>query len=102
MKIDLNSEIHSQLRRCRALAQEAEEDQGSPLSQRAAALVAMSNLLKEITRVQLEVINLQRLQVLEATIIELLSETLSNEQLEEFIAEYERRLSIIEQRESDD
>lgn len=102
MKIDLSSEITSQLRRCRALAQEAEEDSGSPLSQRAAALVAMNNLLKEITRVQLEVINLQRLQVLEQTLIDLLTELLPDSSLEEFMTEYERRLSVVEHRESDD
>lgn len=97
MKIDLSKEINDQLKRCQTLADEAEADSGSPLSQRATALTAMSNLLKEITRSQLEVVNMSRLQVLEQTLIDLLNEMLSEEQLTEFMLEYERRLSILDQ-----
>jgi hypothetical protein len=98
MNVDLNVEINAQLKRCVALANEAEEDGGSPLSQRAAALTTLNNLLKEITKSQLEVVNMSRLQVLEQTIIDLLPQFLPPEQIEEFMAEYEKRLAIIELR----
>ena len=97
MKIDLSKEIANQLRRCQALADNAEEDGNSPLSQRAAALTAMNNLLRDITKSQLEVINMSRLQVLEQTLIDLLNEMLPDAQLAEFMTEYERRLSVLEQ-----
>jgi hypothetical protein len=98
LTMDLTKEISDHLDRCRTLAEEAEQDTSSPLSQRAAALTSMNNLLREMTRSQLEVINMARLQVLEQTLIELLTEMLSEEQLQEFLTEYERRLSVIESR----
>lgn len=99
MKIDLNSEIAEHLERCRALAINAEEDETSPLSQRATAMSAMSRLLKELTKTQLEVINMSRLQVLEQTVIDLLNEMLTDDQIREFMNEYTRRLAILEQQE---
>lgn len=101
MNVDINAEINAQLERCRTLAQDAEEDRESPLSQRAAAMTALNNLLKEITKSQLEVINMSRLQLLEQTLIDLLPQFLSDTQITEFMAEYEHRLSILERREDD-
>ena len=99
MKIDLPDEIARHLDRCRALADDAEEDEVSPLSQRAAAMTAMNNLLRELTKTQLEVINMARLQALEQTLIDTLNEFLSPEQMRGFLGEYERRLSIVERTE---
>jgi len=94
MNVDLNAEINAQLKRCKDLADDATEDGESPLSQRAAALTTLNNLLKEITKSQLEVINMSRLQALEQTLIDLLPEFLSDDQTQEFMAEYERRLTF--------
>jgi len=101
MNVDINAEINNQLDRCRELAQDAAEDSESPLSQRAAAMTALNNLLKEITKSQLEVINMSRLQLLEQTLIDLLPEFLSDTQITDFMAEYERRLSVLEHRDND-
>jgi len=98
MNVDLNAEINAQLKRCKDLADDATEDGESPLSQRAAALTTLNNLLKEITKSQLEVINMSRLQALEQTLIDLLPEFLSDDQTQEFMAEYERRLTLLEHR----
>jgi len=98
MKIDINLEVADHLERCKSLARDAEEDSSSPLSQRAAAMTALSNLLRDVTKTQLEVINMSRLQTLEQTIIDLLNEVLTDVQIAEFLVEYERRLSVLEHR----
>ena len=64
-------------------------------------MTALNNLLKEITKSQLEVINMSRLQLLEQTLIDLLPEFLSDTQITDFMAEYERRLSVLEHRDND-
>ena len=94
VQIDLRQEIANQLKRVTELAEEANEDTGSQLGQRASAMATCSALLKEITRTQAEVINMSRIQVIERTLIELLPTWLTEEQLDQFMAEYEERLAI--------
>jgi len=94
MKIDLNEKIQTHLQRLESLANEAAEDDEESYSSRAAALTALTAVLKELTKTQAEVINMERLMRIEATTIEVLKRYLDLDQQEEFLKELEEKLRV--------
>lgn len=71
MKIDLSREMQEHLVRVKKLAHEAEENlEEESFSSRASALRSMSELLRELTKSQAEVVNMQRLLAVESAVID--------------------------------
>jgi len=94
MKIDLNKKIQTHLQRLESLANEAAGDTEESYSSRASALTALTAVLKELTKTQAEVINMERLMRIEATTIEVLKRHLTSDQHEEFLLELEESLNV--------
>lgn len=94
MKIDLNVKIQEHLVRLESLAEEAVGDTEESYSSRASALTALTAVLKELTKTQAEVINMERLMRIEATTIAILKEYLTPDQHEEFLLDLEERLNV--------
>lgn len=94
MKIDLSEKIETHFARLESLAEEAAADDEESYSSRASALTALTNVLKELTKTQAEVINMERLMRIEATTIEVLKKHLTIEQQEEFLVELGARLNV--------
>jgi len=94
MKIDLNEKIQTHLARLEDLADEAADDAEESYSSRASALTALTAVLKELTKTQAEVINMERLMRIEATTIEVLKRHLTPDQQEEFLKELGEKLNV--------
>jgi hypothetical protein len=89
MKIDLNEKINQHLNRLEDLARETEDDEGQSFSSRAAALNALSMMLRELTKSQELIWNMQRLQKVERITVEVVKKHLSTAQCEEFLQDLE-------------
>jgi len=96
MQIDLNVEINEHFERLKELSQVAAEDMDESLSARASAMSALSALLRDLTKAQAEILNMQRLQHIEATTIMVLKEFLTPKQHEKFLTTLETALQINE------
>jgi aspartokinase len=94
MNIDLNEEMHRHLVRVRNLADDAADDMDEKMAGKAAAMSTMTNLLKEITKTQESIYNMERLQKIEQALIEAAQTHLNEEQLHLFLADLEQRLTI--------
>lgn len=92
MNINLAAEIKRQFDRCSALADEAEADDEESYSSRASALKALTDILRDLTKMQEEIINMERLMSVEATTIEVLRDFLTIEQQEAFMVSLTERL----------
>ena len=92
MQIDLDKELVLHLERIKALADEAGEDEGQSYASRASAMGALTNILRDITKTQAEVINLNRLIRIEAAVTEVLKQFLSANDFEQFLAALEAHL----------
>ena len=85
MQININEKLTEHLKRVEDLAIEAEADAEEGYSSRASAMTAVTTMLKELVKVQAEVINMERLMRLEALTIETMKEFLPPDQHEEFL-----------------
>jgi len=94
MNINLSEKIAEQFIRLEELADEASSDQDESFSSRASAMTALTTIIKELTKAQSEVINMERLMKIEQTTIEVLREHLSHSQQEEFLNTLESRLTV--------
>lgn len=95
MQIDLNAKIMDHFVRLEDLAMEAAEDENESFSSRAAAMTAVSHILKELTKTQAEVVNMERLMRVEAVTIETLRMYLTPEQHENFLKKLEEMLDAL-------
>jgi hypothetical protein len=92
MLIDLNEKMQEHLHRIELLAKEAAEDAEETFAQRASAMTAMTAILREMEKMQAEVLNMERLMIMEQTTIELLKKHLTEKQQEEFLRELKEKL----------
>lgn len=92
MKIDLNQEIEEHFQRLKDLAEDAENDAEEKLSGRAAAMSALSSMLRELTKTQAEVINMARLQRIEKVTVDVMKEYLSQKQMDDYLSRLEEAL----------
>ena len=95
MKVELQDEIGKHFVRLRTLAEDAAEDDDESYSSRAAAMTAMTNILKELTKTQQEVYNMERLMVIESVTIDTLRKYLTPAQSEVFIQDLTSRLDNV-------
>ena len=92
MLVDLNEKMLEHFSRIEKLSVEAEGDAEETFAQRASAMSAMTVLLRDLTKAQEELVNMERLMIMEQTVIEILQKYLTPEQHEEFIKEVEEKL----------
>ncbi len=93
MKINLAEKLNDHIRRLENLSVEAEADSEESYSSRASAMSAMTVMLRELTKAQEEVINMERLMKIEKVTIEAVNKCLSSRKKEEFLTELETLLS---------
>ena len=96
MTIDLPKEVEAHMKRVTALAEEASIDPEQSYTARASAMTAVTTMLKELTKTQESLINMERLQRTEQIIVELCKEVLTDEGLSIFLTKLESRLNAIE------
>jgi len=89
MKIDLSTKIEQHLQRLEDLAVETEENEAESFSSRATALNSLSTMLRELTKTQELIWNMQRMQKVERITIEVVKKYLSPEQCEVFLQDLE-------------
>lgn len=89
MLVDLNEEIVAHLQRVRELADEAKNDDEESFSSRASAMTAFSNLLRDLTKTQKEIVNMGRIQRLEQALVETVKEIFTEDQYELFCKKFE-------------
>jgi len=70
MQIDLNKEITAHFTRIEGLAEQASKDQDESFSSRASAMTALTAIIKELTKTQAEVINMELILKTEQALIE--------------------------------
>ena len=93
MEINLNEKISDHLSRIESLAEEAEADRDESFSSRAAAMTALTNIIKELTKSQETVYNMERLQKIEQATIRALKECLTDAEHEQFLENLEELLN---------
>jgi hypothetical protein len=74
MLLDLNKEVLDHFQRIKTIAVEAEHDAEESYSSRAAAMSALSSILRELTKTQSEILSMQLIQNLQAAIVEALED----------------------------
>jgi hypothetical protein len=79
MKINLSKEITDHFLRLQTLADEAERDEEESFSSRASAMSALTGMLKELTKTQAEIVNMQHLMLTEQALIEAAKEIFPSE-----------------------
>ena len=89
MKLDLNEKINEHLIRLEDLARETEDDESQSFSSRAAALNSLSSMLRDLTKSQAEIVNMERMMKVEQVTIETVRKYLKPEQYEDFMADLE-------------
>lgn len=92
MQVNLNEEIADHLTRVKDLANEAADDDGESYSSRASAMRAMTDILRDLTKSQEEIINMERLMRFEQVTIELLKKKLDQKSFDAFIYTLENTL----------
>lgn len=93
MQINLKKKIDEHFRRVEALAVEAENDESQSYSSRASAMVACSNMLKELTKSRADVYNMERLMKIEQITVEVVKEFLTTEQIESFLSRLDQQIN---------
>lgn len=94
MNLDLASEIMEQFERVKRLAEEADYgDTDDSLSGRAAAMRPLTSMLKELTESQALIVNMKRLNAIEAALIESAKENFDEFQMKKFVDDVELRLN---------
>jgi len=81
MKIDLNEKIETHFKRLEDLADEASQDDEESYSSRASAMAALSGMLKELTKSQAEVVNMNRIMLVEQALVEAAKELFNEDEL---------------------
>ncbi len=89
MNINLSEKIDIHFHRLENLAQEADTDENESFSSRASAMSALTSIIRELTKAQSEVVNMERLMKVEKKTIEVLKKYLSEDQQEQFLDELE-------------
>jgi len=80
MKINLSEKIGIHLLRIERLAEEAELDADEGFSARAAAMNTLTSIIKELTKTQAEIVNMEHLLKTEQALIEAAKEIFPPEQ----------------------
>lgn len=93
MNINLSEKINDHFVRLENLATEADNDENESFSSRASAMSALTSIIRELTKAQAEVVNMERLMVLELKTVEILKKYLTPEQHEEFLTELEELIN---------
>lgn len=93
--LDLPQAIADHLDRLTTLADHAADDGEESFASRASALSALSAMLKELTKTQQQVINMENLLKTEKVIVETVKEFLSEQQLEFLIEKLDAALTEI-------
>ncbi len=89
MNINLSEKIDIHFHRLENLAQEADTDENESFSSRASAMSALTSIIRELTKAQSEVVNMERLMKVEKKTIEVLKKYLSEDEQEQFLDELE-------------
>ncbi len=92
MKIDLSKELADHFERIRGIAEEAADDPEESYSSRSSAMTSMSAILRDLTKTQESVVNMERLMIIERVTIATVGKFLSEQQKEEFTEELQRML----------
>ena len=92
MIINLNDRIAEHYKRVENLAKEAAEDEEQTYSSRAAAMTAVSSMLRDLKKDQEELINMERLMQIEQITIDTVKEFLTPDQIEVFLGRLEERV----------
>ncbi len=93
MNINLSEKINVHFHRLENLAEEADGDENESFSSRASAMSALTSIIRELTRAQAEVINMERLMRVELKTIEVLKKYLSEDQQEAFLNDLEEYIN---------
>lgn len=96
MTINLPQELFEHYRRVKNLAEEAADDSDQGFQSRSAAMSTMTTILKDLVKSQESVIHMERLMKVEAVIIEICKECLTEEGLQAYLTKLEARLEAIE------
>jgi len=96
MIIDLPLAVQQHLKRVTDLAEEASTDTEQGYQSRSSAMSAVTTMLKELTKTQESLVNMERLQKTERVIVETVTEYLAAEQLDHIIKLLDERLAAIE------
>jgi len=96
MIIDLPLAVQQHLKRVTDLAEEAATDTEQGYQSRSSAMSAVTTMLKELTKTQESLVNMERLQKTERVIVETVTEYLAAEQLDHIIKLLDERLAAIE------
>jgi len=89
MNINLSEKIDVHFHRLENLAEEADTDENESFSSRASAMSALTSIIRELTKAQAEVVNMERLMKVEKKTIEVLKKYLSEDEQEQFLDELE-------------
>lgn len=95
MLIDLPRTVEEHLTRAINLADEATIDNEQGFAARAAALSPLTSMIKELTKTQQQIINMDSLLQTERVIVETVKEYLTEEQLEYLIEKLDAALQKI-------
>ena len=79
MKINLSTEIKDHFERLRTLSDAAVTDEHEKMSAKASVMSAMTALLRELTKTQEQLVNMERLLKVEQALIETVKEVLDEE-----------------------
>lgn len=93
MKIDLSEKITTHFKRLEDLADSASKDEEESYSSRASAMSALTSVIKELTKTQSEVVNMERLMHIEQLTIETLQKHLTHDQMNTFLDDLSKRFS---------
>jgi len=93
MQINLSQEMSDHFERLKIIAEEAKDSEEESLSSRASALSACTALIKELVKVQSEVVNMERLMKVERVTISVLKKYLNEKQVDEFMSELTEMLN---------
>jgi len=96
MTIDLPLAVEQHLKRVTDLAEEAATDTEQGYQSRSAAMSAVTTMLKELTKTQESLVNMERLQKTERVIVETCQEFLDSDQLGHVLKVLNDRLAAIE------
>lgn len=92
MQININEKLAEHFNRVEQLANEAVEDGEEKFSSRAAAMSSVTTMLAQLTKIQEEVINMERLMRIEKATIDTLKAHLTPDQHEKFLLALEKSL----------
>ena len=98
LTIELDDELENHFRRCKRLAEEADDEASEDtLSSRSQAMKTHSSLLENLIKMKKEAHNLQTLSLIEQSLIEVAKESFDDYQMTEFLKLVKERLRQIQQ-----